>query len=237
LAVDAVTDEKSTIDPTRLPYLGRFTTNIDLGVALKRTGIKSFEDARRREIITGTSGGGSTTVLYPLALNAYAGAKFKLVKGYKGTNEIMLAAERGEVELVSAVGIPGLLAAHPDWIKGDTATILYQNALKRHPLLPQVPTLPELGLTDEGRTILRAIAGTAEIGRSILTTPGVPAERLAALRTAFQDMLRDPEFLAACEKRNVTIEPATGEEMDAITQETVRMPKPVIAALGKLFKE
>ncbi len=237
LAVDAVTDEKSRIDPTMLPYLGRFTTNIDVGVALKSTGIKSFADARTREIITGTSGGGSTTVLYPLALNAYAGAKFKLVKGYKGTNDIMLAAERGEVELVSAVGIPGLLAAHPDWIKGDGATILYQNALKRHPLLPQVPTLPELGLTDEGRAILRAIAGTAEIGRSIQTTPGVPAERLAALRTAFQDMLKDPEFLAACEKRNVTIEPATGEEMDAITRETVQMPKPIVAALGKLLKE
>jgi tripartite-type tricarboxylate transporter receptor subunit TctC len=237
LAVDAVTDEKNPTDPTRLPYLGRFTTNIDVGVALKRTGIKSFEDARTREIITGTSGGGSTTVLYPLALNAYAGAKFKLVKGYKGTNEIMLAAERGEVELVSAVGIPGLLAAHPDWIKGDGAVILYQNALKRHPLLPQVPTLPELGLTDEGRAVLRAIAGTAEIGRSILTTPGVPPERLAALRTAFQAMLKDPDFLAACEKRNVTIEPGTAEEMDAITRDTVHMPKPVIVALGKLLKE
>jgi tripartite-type tricarboxylate transporter receptor subunit TctC len=149
----------------------------------------------------------------------------------------MLAAERGEVELVSAVGIPGLLAAHPDWIKGDTAVILYQNALKRHPLLPQVPTLPELGLTDDGRAVLRAIAGTAEIGRSILTTPGVPPERLAALRTAFQQMLKDPDFLAACEKRNVTIEPATGEEMDAITRETVRMPKPIIQALAKLFTE
>jgi tripartite-type tricarboxylate transporter receptor subunit TctC len=229
LAIDAVTDERSTIDPTRLPYLGRFTTNIDVGVALKRTGITSFEDARRREIITGTSGGGSTTVVYPLALNAYAGAKFKL--------EIMLAAERGEVEFVSAVGIPGLLAAHPDWIKGDGAVILYQNALKRHPLLPLVPTLPELGLSEDGRAVLRAIAGTAEIGRSILTTPGVPAERLTALRSAFQEMLEDPEFLVACAKRNVTIEPATGEEMDAVTRETVRLPKPIIAAVGKLFKE
>jgi tripartite-type tricarboxylate transporter receptor subunit TctC len=237
LAIDAVTDEHSKIDPTRLPYLGRFTTNIDLGVALKRTGISSFEDARKREIITGTSGGGSTTVVYPLALNAYAGAKFKLVKGYKGTNEIMLAAERGEVELVSAVGIPGLLAAHPDWIKGDAAVILYQNALKRHPLLPNVPTLPELGLTEDGRAVLRAIAGTAEIGRSILTTPGVPAERLAALRRAFQDTLKDPDFLAACEKRNVTIESATGEEMDTITRDTVHLPKPIIEAVGQLFKE
>ncbi len=237
LAIDAVTDEKSTVDPTKMPYLGRFTTNIDVGVALKRTGITSFDDARKREIITGVSGGGSTTVVYPLALNAYAGAKFKLVRGYKGTNDIMLAAERGEVELVSAVGIPGLLAAHPDWIKGDAAAIIYQNALKRHPLLPQVPTLPELGLTDDGRAVLRAIAGTAEIGRSILTTPGVPAERVAALRTAFQDMLKDPEFLATCQKRNVTIEPATGEEMDTITRDTAQLPKPTIAAVGKLFKE
>jgi tripartite-type tricarboxylate transporter receptor subunit TctC len=236
LAVDAATDEKSAVDATKLPYLGRFTTNIDVGAAPRRAGITSFEDARRREIAIGTSGGGSTTVVYPLALNAYAGAKFKLVKGYKGTAEIMLAAERGEVDVVSAVGIPGLIASHPEWMKGE-GVILYQNALKRHPLLPNVPTLPELALSEEGRTVLRVIAGTAEIGRSILTTPGVPPERLAALRKAFQDMLKDPEFLAACEKRNITIEQATGEEMDAITRETMQMPKPVAEAVGKLFKE
>jgi tripartite-type tricarboxylate transporter receptor subunit TctC len=236
LAVDAATDEKSRVDATKLPYLGRFTTNIDVGAAPKRAGIASFEDARKREISIGTSGGGSTTVVYPLALNAYAGAKFKLVKGYKGTAEIMLAAERGEVDVVAAVGIPGLLASHPEWMKGE-GVILYQNALKRHPLLPNVPTLPELALSDEGRAVLRVIAGTAEIGRSILTTPGMPPERLAALRTAFQEMLKDPEFLAACEKRNITIEPASGEEMDAITRETVAMPKPIAVSVGKLFKE
>jgi tripartite-type tricarboxylate transporter receptor subunit TctC len=236
LAVDAATDEKSTVDATKLPYLGRFTTNIDVGAAPKRAGIASFEDARKREIAIGTSGGGSTTVVYPLALNAYAGAKFKLVKGYKGTAEIMLAAERGEVDVVAAVGIPGLLASHPEWMKGE-GVILYQNALKRHPLLPDVPTLPELALSDEGRAVLRVIAGTAEIGRSILTTPGVPPERLAALRTAFQDMLKDPEFRAACAKRNITIEPASGEEMDAITRETMQMPKPIAASVGRLFRE
>ena len=237
LAIDAVTDANSKVDPTKMTYIGRLTTNIDVGVVLKRTGITSFEDARKREIITGTSGGGSTTVVYPLALNAYAGTKFKLIKGYKGTNDIMLAAERGEIELVSAVGIPGLLASHPEWIKGDGAVILYQNALKRHPLLPNVPTLPELALSDDGRAVLRAIAGTAEIGRSIQTTPGVPAERLAALRNGFQEMIKDPDFIAACQKRNITIEPATGEEMDAITRDTVNLPKPIIEAVGKLFKE
>ena len=100
-----------------------------------------------------------------------------------------------------------------------------------------MPTLPELAQSDEGRSVLRVIAGTAEIGRSILTTPGVPAERLAALRTAFQDTLKDPDFVAACEKRSITLEPAKGEEMDAITRETMNMPKPIVQAVGKLFKE
>src|SRR5580704_7990413 len=235
LAVDAVTDEKSAIDPTRLPYLGRFATNIDLGVALKRTGIKSFEDARRREIITGASGGGSTSVVYPLALNAYAGAKFKLVRGYKGTAEISMAAERGEVEVNPAVGIPGILTSHPEWILQHQAVILYQNALKRYESLPDVPTLPELATTDEGRSVMRVIAGTAEIGRSIMTTPGVPPARLAALRKAFQDMLKDRDFLAACEKRNLMLDPGTGEAMDAIVQETVHLPKPIVETVRALL--
>src|SRR5580704_7556691 len=206
LAVDAVTDEKSTLDPTRLPYLGRLTTNIDLGVALKRTGIKSFEDARQREIITGTSGGGSTTVLYPLALNAFAGAKFKIVRGYKGTTDILLAMERGEVDVTGAYGLPGMLVSHPGWIDRGEAAILYQAALKRHRLLPNVPTLPELATSDEGRAILHAIAGTAEIGRSVIAGPDVPADRLAALRAAFADMLKAADFLAACEQRHFMVD-------------------------------
>jgi tripartite-type tricarboxylate transporter receptor subunit TctC len=234
LAVDATTDEKSRVDATKLPYLGRFTTNIDVGAAPKRAGITSFEDARKRELSIGTSGGGSTTVVYPLALNAYAGAKFKLVKGYKGTAEIMLAAERGEVDVVAAVGIPGLLASHPEWMKGE-GVILYQNALKRHPLLPDVPTLPELALSDEGRAVLRVIAGTAEIGRSIIAGPDLPAARLAALRAAFADMLKDADFLAACEQRHFMVDPASGEEMDAIAHETFALSADVRAKIGTML--
>ena len=98
------------------------------------SGIKSFEDVRKQEYSVGASGGGSTTVLYPLALNAYAGAKFKIVRGYKGTNDILLAMERGEVDIVGAYGLPGLLVSHPGWIDKGEATIIYQAALKRHPL-------------------------------------------------------------------------------------------------------
>ena len=234
LPMDALI-EHPDIDVTKLPYIGRVTSSIDIGVALPSSGIKSIGDLRQREVTAGSSGGGSTSVLYPLALNAYAGAKFKLVRGYKGTAEIGMALERGEVDVNPAVGIPGILTTHPEWLQGK-AVILYQNALTRFQQLPDVPTLPELALTDEGRAVMRAIAGTAEIGRSFLTTPNVPPERVAALRKAFQEMLKDPDFLAACQKRNLMLDPGTGEAMDAITKDTTHLPKPIVESLRALMK-
>ena len=237
LALDAATGTGSGLDVTQFHYIGRLTSSIDLGVALPSAGITSFDDVRKREFTVGSSGGASTAVLLPASLDAFGGAKFKLVRGYKGAAEVMLALERGEVQIAGAVGIPLLLARHPDWILQGKATFVYQAALKRSPYLPQVPTLPELGLTDDGRAVLRALAGTAEIGRSIITTPGVPNERLAALRTAFEAMLKDPDFVAACKQRHIMIDPGTGEDMDAIVTDTVNLPKPIIAKLGVLLRE
>src|SRR5258706_13334262 len=147
LALDSMTNTTAKIDVSKFAYVGRVVSNIDTGVALPKSGIKSFEDVRQKTYNVGASGGGSTTVLFPVALNTYAGAKFKLVRGYTGTTDIQLAMERGEVDIVGAYGLPGILVSHPDWLKGSEVIILYQAALKRHRLLPNVPTLPELALS------------------------------------------------------------------------------------------
>src|SRR5881396_3205583 len=139
LALDSMTNTNAKLDVAKMPYIGRVVTNIDTGVALPKSGIKSFDDVRARPYTVGASGGGSTTVLFPTALNAYAGAKFKLVRGYSGTNDILLAMERGEVDIVGAYGLPGLLVSHPGWVHNNEAIILYQASLKRHRLLPNVP--------------------------------------------------------------------------------------------------
>lgn len=216
-------------------YIGRVTTNIDVGAALASVGIKSIADVRAKPYTVGASGRGSTTDIYPRALNAYGGTEFKIVLGYKGTNDILLAMERGEVDIVGAYGLPGMLATHPGWIDKGEATLLYQAALKRNALLPNVPTLPELAVSDEGRAVLRAIAGTAEIGRSIVAGPGVPAERLAALRQAFTGMLQDPDFIAACQKRHLLVDAGSGEDMDAIVKETFALPQPLLAKIGDML--
>jgi tripartite-type tricarboxylate transporter receptor subunit TctC len=116
------------------------------------------------------------------------------------------------------------------------ATILYQAALKRHRLLPNVPAIPELAQSDEGREVLRAAASTGEIGRSILTTPGVPPERLAALRSAFQAMLKDTDLLRACEKRQLMVDGAAGQEIDEIVRETLRLPQALAGKIGQMMQ-
>lgn len=224
------------IDVSAFRYVGRLTRNIDVGVGLPGHGFKDFADARANEIRVGVSLEASTAVLLPASLKEYGGAKFRLVRGYNGSAEIMLAMLRGEVDLVGGVGLPLLLVRNPDWVLQGKAVILYQNALERHPLLRNVPTLPELGLTPEGVTFLRAVASTAEIGRSVLTTPGVPPDRLAALRKAFQDMVADPEYLAAAEQRHIEVSPAPGERIDDIVRETAHLPQAVIDKVNALAK-
>jgi len=233
LALDGAVGNKVNAQGFR--YIGRITTNIDTGAALASVKIRSIEDARTKEYTVGASGGGSSTEIYPLALNAYGGTKFKIVRGYKGTNDILLAMARGEVEIVGAYGLPGMLISHPGWLDKGEATIIYQAALKRHRLLPNVPTLPELGISDEGKTILRAIASTAEIGRSIVAGPDVPPERLAALRTAFAAMLKDPDFIATCAQRHFMVDAGSGEELDAIVHETYQLSANVRAKIGAML--
>jgi tripartite-type tricarboxylate transporter receptor subunit TctC len=233
--LDSAVGGTGSTNSAEFHYVGRVTTNIDVGAALASTGIRSIADVRAKSHTVGASGRGSTTDIYPEALNAYGGTKFKIVLGYKGTNEILLAMDRGEVDVVGAYGLPGMLVTRPGWIDKGEAALLYQAALKRSPLLPNVPTLPELAVSDEGRAILRAIASTAEIGRSIITGPGVPPERLAALRQAFAQMVQDPVFVAICSKRHLMLDAASGEDMDAIVKETFALPKATLAKIGALL--
>jgi tripartite-type tricarboxylate transporter receptor subunit TctC len=237
MALTTVVDDKNKMDIARFNYVGRLTSNIDIAVALPNAKITSFEEARQREVVLGADQSGSMSVVYAKTLNAYGGAKLKIIRGYSGSAEVQLAAERGEIEVNGSYSLPAVLASRPTWVSDRAVSILYQNALKRFHQLEFVPTVLDLMLNDEGRGVARVIAGAGEIGRSIITTPGVPPERLAALRQAFQEMLKDPDFLAATAKRNSLIDPATGEEMDAITRETIGLPESTKTALKTLLKD
>ena len=224
----AMNEDPATFDVTQLPYVGRLLDNVDVGVGKPGSWFKTFEDLRTKEVTVGATGGASPGFLTPTSMVRHAGAKFKIVSGYGGSADIYLAMERGEVDMVGSVGLPFILQRSPAWVRERTASIVYQTALKRHPMLPHVPTLEEVGLNDESRRVLRTVGASSEIGRAIITTPGVPKERLAALRKAFQDMMADATFKATMEKRDIMLYAATGEEIDAITREVMKTPKPIL---------
>ncbi len=198
-----------------LNWIGRVDSLINIVMMWKTSPVKTIADAQRIELTLSGTGAGSTVSIYPTVLNNVIGTKFKLVMGYRGSNEGMLAMERGEVEGHSTAW-SAVKVAKPDWLRDKTVNIIVQFALKRHPELPDVPTAVELARNDEERPVLGAIMNASEVGTAFFTTPGIPPDRLAALRRAFDETVKDPEFLAEAEKVRLGVTPMTGEEVQKL---------------------
>src|SRR5262249_3396057 len=148
----------------------------------------------------------------PTVMNNVFGTKFKLVMGYKGSNEAMLAVERGEVEGHST-SWTALKVAHPDWLRDANVAILVQFALKRHAELTDIPTVVELARNDGERASRGGVMSAPGAGTPFFPPPGAPADRLAALRRAFDAAMKDPELLADAQRINVGVSPLSGEEL------------------------
>ena len=139
----------------------------------------------------------------------------------------MLAVERGEVEGHST-SWTAVKVAHPAWIENKDITLLVQFALKRHKELPDLPTAVELARSDEERQVLSAIMNATEVGTAFFTTPGVPPDRLEALRRAFDATMRDSELLAEAARTRLTVNPITGEELQKLVGEVINLSPPAL---------
>jgi len=198
-----------------LNFIGRVDSLINIVMMWKTSKVKSIADAQMNVSTLSGTGAGSTVSIYPTVLNNVIGTKFKLVMGYRGSNEAMLAMERGEVEGHSTAWA-AVKVAKPDWLRDKTVNIIVQFALKRHPELPDIPTAVELARNDEERAVLSAIMNASEVGTAFFTTPGIPPERLAVLRRAFDETMQDPEFLAEAERIRLGVTPMRGEELQKL---------------------
>ena len=205
-------------ETAKFNWVGRISSAVNVTAMWNTSKVKSIADAFKIETALGATGTGSTVFVYPNVLNRVLGTKFKLVMGYGGSNEAMLAMERGEVDGHST-SWEAYKAAHPDWIRDKKINIVVQYGLKRHPDLPDVPTCVEIARTPEEAQILKAVVNATEIGKAVLTSPGVPADRVEMLRKAFMDMTADPEFIAELESQRVELTPMSGTELQALVQE------------------
>jgi tripartite-type tricarboxylate transporter receptor subunit TctC len=215
-------------DLSKFSVIGSFVTDNPVVMVRGDTGVRNFAEFKDKQIIVGASGRGSQTYIHPALLRDVLGAKIKIVTGYRGSSDISLALERGEVQAQSATWV-SWLARHADWIKQRQIVPIVQVGLKKERDLPEVPLMLELATADEDRQVLEFMSSGSQIGRALFAPPGVPADRIAELRAAFDAMIKDRAFQEAAAKRKLVIAPTPGAEVQTIIQKVVSYAPAVIA--------
>lgn len=194
------------------------------------TGVKSVADAKTKEVVMGATGASGTMAGYPALLNSILGTKFKIVTGYDGGNSVNLAMERGEVMGRGNATWASYKTVNTEWVKEGKIVPIVQIGLIKDPDLPHVPLLTDLATTDDERRIFEFVGSTVALGQPFAAPPGIPADRLAALRAAFERTLRDPAFRADADKMAAQVElnPITGDEVAAIVRRTTETPPALV---------
>ncbi len=217
-----------------LNWIGRVDSQIDVLFMAKNSPVKTVDDARRVESTLASTGAGSASSNYPTVLNNVLRTRFKLILGYRGSNDSLLAMERGEAEGHSTAWNT-LKVARPEWLRTNAVTLLVQFAVKRHPELGSVPTATEFGRTEIERQVLGAIMSASEIGTAFFTTPDTPADRVTALRRAFDATMRDRAFLEDAEKAKFSVGPMTGEEVQMLVGDVSALSPELVKQIGAAF--
>jgi tripartite-type tricarboxylate transporter receptor subunit TctC len=224
---DVIAGSKVRYDVAKFNWIGRVAVGVDAIVAWDKLGVKSIADAKTKSVVIAATGPASGTMLYPLALNAVVGTKFKVVSGYKHS-DMLLAVERGEAGGAFS-SLTTIKSLHPDWLADKKVDVLVMISSERSPEFANVPTLTELGRTAEDKQVLAIFASASTVGRSFMTTPNVPPKRLASLRAAFAAMLKDPAFVADFGKIHAEFAPMSGATLQKIIRETRNVSPAVLA--------
>jgi tripartite-type tricarboxylate transporter receptor subunit TctC len=221
-------------DSRRLQWLGNLAELNDVMAVIDTAGVRTIADAKRKEIILGASSKGSETYIIPVLFNKIVGTKFKLVTGYAGTSPITLAMERGEIQ--GRVGSYYIwVASKPDWLRDGKLVLLAQDGLARNPALPDVPLYEDLVSSPEDKAIMRFMSYPVATSRALAVAPGVPADRVAALRTALMATLADPDFLATAKKRHMDIAAKDHKYVERVIAEMYATPPALIARMKTIF--
>lgn len=218
-------------------WLGAMTTTTNVFITWHASGVKTLADARTKDVMMGALSSDGGNSIYPLLLNKFLGTRFKVVLGYQGGNTIQLAMERGEVDGRAAVVWSGLKSGWPQWVALKKVNILVQIGLKKEPDLPDVPLLLDLAKTPMEEAIFRFVSSDSAMGFPSLVPPGVPPERVEALRQAFEATVADPVFLADADKRGLPIRPVSGADVQKVANSLIATPKDVIATLKRSVEE
>jgi tripartite-type tricarboxylate transporter receptor subunit TctC len=224
-------------DPTKFFYLGSADSAARVCVTYQTSKIKTFDDARKNKVIVGATADGGASKDYPTMLNAVAGAKFEIVSGYKGVAEYILAMERGEVD-GACTGWSVFPSTKPDWIRDKKLNILLQMGPESDPYFDKMGVPEVWGYLNnpDDRKMIELMVSQQLFQRPYILPPGTPAEAVKILRTAFDSVVKDPDFLAEAAKAKLTVNSASGEKVQKLVESVYATPKPLVERYKKTME-
>ncbi|HWG04356.1 MAG TPA: hypothetical protein VG271_05015 [Beijerinckiaceae bacterium] len=222
-------------DSTRFSWLGSPTTDIDVCFEREDAPWRALPDYYSKELLVGSDGVGSGTHIFPIAVNAILGTKFKVIDGYADTGTVFLAVDRGEIH-GSCQSAETLLKARGPALASGALKLVLQSGLKPDPAFAGVPFVMDLAKTEEERQALTFLFASMTLGRPFVVPPGTPPDRIAALRKAFSDMFKDPDFLSAAKELHYDINPMSGDDLQKIVDDVAATPRSVVARVAGLIE-
>ena len=222
-------------DMSQLTMIGAVTKDIGLCMSFGPTPFKTIEDAKKQQMVVAGTGAGSETDTWPVILNEVLGTKFKLVTGYVGSQETILAIERGEAHGRCVFSHSALKIAKPDWLRDNKINVLVLTAREKSPDFPGVPAVVDLVGKPEDRQLLELMTGPGAMARPFVAPPGLPLSKATLLRRAFDATMQDPEFQAEAARIKADVAPTTGEAVQELVGRLYATPRPVIERVKKLL--
>ncbi len=231
---ESLLNKEAKFNAQHFRWIGRFADADSLMLATKKSGLRNLEDVKAKEATAGATGIANIYALGPLMMNRLAGTKFKIIGGYKGVADIILAMERGEVDS-AGMSLAAVQTQHADKMKSGEFVPLFAIAARRIPAFPDIPAFTEFAKGAD-KTLLEIYASNGTIGRALAFPPGVPDNQLRIMREAFSKTLADPAFQAEVKKASIPITPLSGDEIAADIERIMKTPPEEIEAARKLHE-
>jgi hypothetical protein len=230
-------NKTAQFEATRFNWIGSTNNEVSVCVAWHTVGVTHYEQVLDRELVVGASGPAADTFQFPKIANGVLGTRFKIIPGYPGGNDIDLAMERGEVQGRCGWSWTAVKATHQPWLDQKKIHILFQMALDKHPDLPNTPLIIDLARNDGDRAVFKLMFSRQVMAWPFVAPPGVPRERIEALRTAFTATMQDKDFLADANKGNLEIRPVTGEDMQKLINDVAHTPPALMQRTTQLLAQ
>jgi tripartite-type tricarboxylate transporter receptor subunit TctC len=227
--------DQAKFDPRKMNWIGSTLREFHIGLVRSNSPVKTIADTQKIEIPVAGTGGSTST--YPVLTNAILDTKFKVVQGYPGTAQGMLAMERGEVDGLIGITWASIKATQAAALRDGKVRVLAQFALRKHPELPNIPLVLDLAKTPQDAAAMRLVFSAQEVGRPWVAPEGVPPKTVAILRKAFDDTMADPELRADAAKRKLDLDPTPGADIQAVVEDMYKTPPAVVERIKPFLSE